>query len=202
MVKMDLAQSSSRRDQILRTAAEFFGERGYDSATVREIASAVGFTNSGSLYHHFKSKEAILKELLHRFWTIRWTELDVILSKKEPATDALQELVASTLQATIDYPSEILILNNDSDTLALSPEFAFLRENESRSGEVWRGLISEAIEEGTFKTEIDIDLVYRTLMGAILWGGRWFDPSGPLNVTEVAEGICEIVFYGAATSKE
>jgi len=54
--------NSKTKDNILKTSARFFSERGYDKVTIREIAKDVGI-NPASLYYHFPSKEAILQEL-------------------------------------------------------------------------------------------------------------------------------------------
>ncbi|MGS0562549.1 TetR/AcrR family transcriptional regulator [Microbacterium aurugineum] len=59
-------QSSERRDQIISIAARLIAKRGYSATTVRDIADEAGIL-SGSLYHHFSSKEAILQEILHSF---------------------------------------------------------------------------------------------------------------------------------------
>ena len=55
---------SERRDEILAIAAQLFAERGFAATTVREIADAAGIL-SGSLYHHFDSKESMVDELVH-----------------------------------------------------------------------------------------------------------------------------------------
>ena len=59
---MDDKDNSKTKDSILRTAAKFFSERGYDKVTIREIAKDVGI-NPASLYYHFPSKEAVLQDL-------------------------------------------------------------------------------------------------------------------------------------------
>lgn len=48
---------------ILKKALELFSERGYDSVSVGEIASAVGI-KAPSLYNHYKSKEAIFQAIV------------------------------------------------------------------------------------------------------------------------------------------
>ena len=53
---------TTTKEKIMRVAAKMFSERGYDKVTMREIATAVGI-NSASIYHHFPSKDAILKSL-------------------------------------------------------------------------------------------------------------------------------------------
>ena len=43
-----------------------FAERGLRATTVRDIADSAGIL-SGSLYHHFKSKEQMVEEVLRDF---------------------------------------------------------------------------------------------------------------------------------------
>ncbi len=51
------------RDRILDAALEAFSERGFDGATVRQIAAKVGVSDP-ALYAHFKSKKEIFEALL------------------------------------------------------------------------------------------------------------------------------------------
>ena len=60
------ALRSRRRADMVAIAAELFAQKGYRATTVREIADAAGIL-SGSLYHHFDSKESIGDEILSGF---------------------------------------------------------------------------------------------------------------------------------------
>jgi len=51
-----------RRDQILRAAVKIFGERGYSSATISDIANEAGVAH-GTVYLYFRSKADILQSL-------------------------------------------------------------------------------------------------------------------------------------------
>ena len=53
---------SSRRREILETAARLICEKGYDGASIQDIADACGLTKAG-LYHHIRSKEHLLLEI-------------------------------------------------------------------------------------------------------------------------------------------
>lgn len=55
--------STSRRDQILEVAADLFAERGFHGVSIAELGSACGFSGP-ALYKHFRSKQAILAEML------------------------------------------------------------------------------------------------------------------------------------------
>ena len=59
------APPSERRAHLVMLAGELFAEKGFRATTVREIADAAGIL-SGSLYHHFDSKESIGDEILSR----------------------------------------------------------------------------------------------------------------------------------------
>src|SRR3546814_3574040 len=60
--------SPDRREKILESSAELFARKGVATTTVREIGDAAGVF-SGSLYHYFKSKNAIVAELMRGFIT-------------------------------------------------------------------------------------------------------------------------------------
>jgi len=54
-----------RKQEILDSALVAFGQKGFYKATLADVASAAGITAAG-LLHHFKTKEALLVELLHQ----------------------------------------------------------------------------------------------------------------------------------------
>ena len=56
----------TRRSEILQTAASLIASSGLRTS-LQEIADAAGIL-PGSLYHHFESKEAILVELIRRYY--------------------------------------------------------------------------------------------------------------------------------------
>lgn len=53
--------STPTRDRLLDEAMRLFGERGYDATSVAEIERSAGLTpGAGGLFHHFRTKEAVL----------------------------------------------------------------------------------------------------------------------------------------------
>ncbi|ADD42297.1 TetR/AcrR family transcriptional regulator [Stackebrandtia nassauensis] len=56
-------RTAKRREDILRAATEIFGNRGYKSGSLTEIAEQVGMTHAGIL-HHFGSKNQLLLAVL------------------------------------------------------------------------------------------------------------------------------------------
>ncbi|MDP1570757.1 MAG: helix-turn-helix domain-containing protein [Vicinamibacterales bacterium] len=60
-------RSERSRTVILDAALELFSHRGYGATSIRDIAGAAA-VSTGSVYHHFKDKEAIFQTLLDQFW--------------------------------------------------------------------------------------------------------------------------------------
>lgn len=58
-----VSDPSSARGRLLNEAARLFRDKGYERTTVRDLAAAVGI-QSGSLFHHFRTKEEILKAVM------------------------------------------------------------------------------------------------------------------------------------------
>ena len=59
------APSDSRRQQILDTAVQLFGEKGYHATSLREVAAAAGLSQT-DLLHHFPVKSSLLRGVLDR----------------------------------------------------------------------------------------------------------------------------------------
>ncbi|MGB5950508.1 MAG: helix-turn-helix domain-containing protein [Parvibaculum sp.] len=52
------------RDRIKLAALKLFAERGVDGVSIREIVSEAGQRNVGSLHYYFRTKEALVRELV------------------------------------------------------------------------------------------------------------------------------------------
>ncbi|MCX0247828.1 TetR/AcrR family transcriptional regulator [Streptomyces drozdowiczii] len=59
------AKGRARREQIVATAAEVYGDVGYRGASLREIAKRAGISHVGLMYY-FPSREALLAAVLER----------------------------------------------------------------------------------------------------------------------------------------
>jgi TetR/AcrR family transcriptional regulator len=59
------ARGARTRERILDAAEAVFAERGFDGATLRDVAARVGIRNP-SLYNHFDSKESLYAAVLER----------------------------------------------------------------------------------------------------------------------------------------
>jgi AcrR family transcriptional regulator len=194
------AAPGSRRQQLLDIAAGLFAERGFTNTTVRDIADAAGIL-SGSLYHHFDSKEAMVDELLDTFQTALWEEYDAIEASDRSPRAKLEAVVRVSFDAIDQHHSEVAIFQNDAAHLAGFDRFAYLEERNVRFRDLWTGLLREGIEAGELRSDLDVELVYRFLRDTVWVAVRWYRPGGDLSPSDIADQYLRILLEGIATSR-
>lgn len=177
------ASTPSRRDEILGIAAAGFARSGFDGCSVREIAREAEIL-SGSLYHHFASKDEMVVEILSHYWDLLFGAYERVLDAHAPADDTLTELVMATLAVAAECPNEVRILHQDWHYL--SEVLTDLDENMGRIERTFTTIVEAGAAEGILRRDIDPRIAYRTIMGAIAWVTRWYNPGGPLSMHEIA----------------
>src|SRR5947209_17864749 len=99
---------NSRRDELLDLAATMFAERGLRATTVRDIADSAGIL-SGSLYHHFSSKEAMVDEILRGFLDDLFSRYREIVASGLSARDTLDALVLASYESFDQWHAAVAI---------------------------------------------------------------------------------------------
>src|SRR5256886_17321047 len=88
------------RQEILRTAARLFQQRGYDATSMNDIAATLKLSKGG-LYHHFQSKDEILFNLMdHAMDITQQRVIDPVRSTTDPER-RLRMLVRLHLDAVL-----------------------------------------------------------------------------------------------------
>ena len=187
--------SSERRDELLDIAAELFADRGLKATTVRDIAEAAGIL-SGSLYHHFDSKETMVDEILRSFLDDLFGEYDAILDRKLPPRERFEAIVTASFDALDRHHSAVAIYQNEARLLADVPRFGYIRERLVQFKTMWSDLLREGIRDGSFRKDLDVDLAYRFFRDTVWVGVRWYRPGGKTGVGDVTKQYLEIVLDG------
>jgi len=188
--------TADRRQQILDVSAELFAERGYASTTVRNIAERTGLL-SGSLYHHFDSKDAILDEILTEFVDelIRRDEAVLAESGDDPRR-ALEGLISVTLNAIADHRPAILLLQNDWPVLRDVPRFKHLSDKGAIIDRMWTSVLEEGRQRKVFRDDLALDLVWRFVRDALWVAARWYEPGRRYTLDDIADEYSKLIFRG------
>jgi AcrR family transcriptional regulator len=187
--------SGGRRGELLAIAAGLFAEKGFKNTTVRDIADAAGIL-SGSLYHHFDSKESMVDEILSTFQEELFASYDSVLVSDADARSKIDQAVRLSFRAIDQHPFEVAIFQNEADYLGTFPRFGYLAERNAQSRQVWVSLLEEGIRTGALRDDLDIDLTYRFIRDTVWVAVKWYRPGGPLTHEAVADQYLTILLDG------
>ena len=195
MTSAAAGQPVSRRDELLDLAATMFAERGLRATTVRDIADSAGIL-SGSLYHHFSSKEQMVDEVLRGFLDWLFERYEQIIEGEPNPLERLKGLFMASFEAIEDRHAQVVIYQDEAKRLAGQERFAYVEERNQEQRKMWLDLLNQGVEDGSFRPDIDVDLVYRFIRDTTWVSVRWYQPGGPLTAEEVGRQYLSIVLGG------
>lgn len=180
----------SPRGRLLSAAAHLFRDKGFDRTTVRDIAAAVGI-QSGSIFHHFKSKEAILYAVMEEVIRFNTERLRRAVAAGATPLERLRNLVRAELTATVGDTHEAMVV--------MVAEWRCLSEHNQRRAlalrdvyeRLWLDVLGDLREEGAFRA--DPFIIRRLLTGMIGWTPNWFNSNRSLSVEDLADIIVDRV---------
>ena len=192
-------QPVSRRDELLDLAATMFAERGLRATTVRDIADSAGIL-SGSLYHHFKSKEQMVEEVLRDFLDWLFGRYREIVETEPNPLGRLKGLFMTSFEAIEHRHAQVVIYQDEAKRLSSLPQFDFVDARNKEQRKMWINLLNEGVEQGCFRPDIDVDVVYRFIRDTTWVSVRWYQPGGPLTAEEVGRQYLSIVLGGISAT--
>jgi AcrR family transcriptional regulator len=184
-----------RIQEILTTAAELFGERGYDGVSLEDVADRLDVTK-GSLYYYFASKDELVTaaiETLGNEWTARLERLP----EAQDGTPAsrLRALIREHITIAVrEYPAALrLFLVPQSWPDAQHDRIKDLRQ---RHDLVFRRVVEEGVAAGDF-TVTTVDTVLQCMHAAMsqapVWCGGLSDPALSTALDELADTLMMLV---------
>ncbi len=189
--------TNSRRAELLAIAAGLFAEKGFKNTTVRDIADAAGIL-SGSLYHHFDSKESMVDEILRTFQEELFGQYDQILAGDLDPLAKLEQAVVVSFEAIDKHRDEVAIFQNEAVYLLTFDRFAYLADRNQQSREVWLTLLRGGVDAGVLRDDLDLELTYRFIRDTVWVAVSWYRPGGRRTHTEIARQYLSILLEGIA----
>ncbi len=185
-------RGTPRRGAILDAAARLFAQRGVGATTVREIAGDVGVL-SGSLYHHFPSKEAIADEIVQSYLRDLLTAYREVLSVPSHPRDAFRGLVAASLGAAQRHPHATDVYRSELRRRGRASELT------AAAGEVeqaWLQVLERGRELRVFRGDVPLWVVYRMIRDALFRSRPSEGTRTPEDQRATAEVMTSLVLDG------
>jgi len=189
-----------RREVILDRAADLFARQGVAATTVREIADAVGIL-SGSLYHHFASKDDIVDAIVGSFMSDLVGRYDEVLRSTADPAARLRGLVIASLTTVQSHPHATEIYQNDARYLAQTGDGKTpVTENARLIRRAWIGVLEEGVAAGLFRSDVPVSVIYPLLRDGLWLTARWFKPTRGYGYEQLAEDYLKVFVEGIGTA--
>jgi AcrR family transcriptional regulator len=186
-----------RRGELLDIAARLFAERGLRATTVRDIADAAGIL-SGSLYHHFDSKESMVDEILSGFLDTLFDRYREIVAQPLDPRRTLEAIVVASFEALDEHHAAVAIYQAEARRLADQPRFSYIPQRLTEFRRMWHDVLEAGMADGSFRANLDVELCYRFLRDTVWVGVGWYRPGGKLAIADIARQYLSIVIDGIA----
>ena len=148
MAKINAGKNASKKEVIIKKAAVLFRTKGFNAASMRELAEAVG-VEAPSLYNHIGSKSELLQAICFKVANEFTAQLDETENKNSGITNKVELIVRFHIKMMLDEFDAVFVANHEWKHLQEPFLSNFL--NQRRSYE--KKLVA-LIEEGIKKREL------------------------------------------------
>lgn len=160
---------------------------------MNDLAAAVHLQKA-SLYHHFKSKQEILLEILDKALQLLLDRISPITEKPIPSDKKLRLMICEYLQ--------ILAENVDLAAVLLFEHRALERRqharhipNRDKFESLWKDVVTEGANKKLFQCD-DPSLTVRALLGQMNWTITWYHPDGEKSIEQIADSYSDLLLNG------
>ncbi|MCB1246415.1 MAG: TetR family transcriptional regulator [Acidimicrobiia bacterium] len=182
------------REDIVVVAGKRFATFGYHGTSMRDLGDDLGILGS-SIYAHIGGKHELLVAVVERagekFADVAET---ASAADTDPAT-TLGLLIRGHIDVLCDHRSEAKTFLDEATYLDPDDRRRVTRQRDAYEA-VFRSTIRSGIEQGQFRSDLEVTVagIYvLSILNAIL---RWYDPDGPMDRTRLAADMHEFVVSG------
>ena len=183
MARTQAADYEQRREAIVEHAAELFAERGFQGASVSDLAAACK-TSKSLFYHYYPSKEDVLYAVMASHIDALVEIADEVERLEGGAEARLQRLVHGFMRLYAGAAARQKVLLNELDNLP-APRRTEIVRKQRRLIELVERLVVELhppLRADAARTRAAAMLLF----GMINWTHTWFNPRGPVSADDLA----------------
>jgi TetR/AcrR family transcriptional repressor of mexJK operon len=195
-----------RRQQILTAAAAVFADKGFDRATIRDVARAAGIAD-GSIYNYFRDKQDLLVHLPHQFIRPPIEALRAASSADQSlAPEMLLQSMAQNIVNVMTQNRELArVLFTSVPLMDEDLRAEYMRQVPLYAFEALEKYITTQQAAGVFRADLDAAIAARAFPGMMLFFLLVQELLQPPNLprfeyAEVLPQVVEIFLRGVTAS--
>jgi len=188
----------NRKEAILKAAIQLFAERGFHVTATSEVAKRAGVAE-GTIFHHFKTKEGILRYIFDEMMDVYVEGIKTRLIKGISGLDAIEELIRFHFRFSEERSEELTVVIRDFPfriTEPGSPLREVVTSGLLRVTNIIRECIEMGQKDGSIRDISPTEAAF-TIQG-MLNGLSRFKLLGHLTVPDLSEQVVDFCLHGLA----
>ena len=187
----------ARREEIVQAAAHVFRDRGYEAATLRDVAVALG-TDRASLYYYVGSKEELLQEIVREALGRDIQAAEAVKRSRAKTPEKIRALIETMVTSYAEnYPHMNVYMEDLSRIARQDSEWSTDIIKRTRTYEsLVHSILLKGRSDGTLRNDLPMELCALALFGMINWMHRWYRPNLKWSPQEIADTYTEIFLNG------
>ncbi len=179
-------------ESVTDAAVRVFNRRGYEAASMEDVARETGLTKS-SLYYHVSGKEELLARALERAFGRLLGVLEEPGAQSGAPLKRLRHIVYRGVIVTLEFVQEVELLQRIKGNTPTERQAMARRRRFDRAV---AALVAEAAAAGELRADIEPGLLTRLIFGMGNSITQWYRHEGRMRPEQIAEAVSHLVFEG------
>ncbi len=186
-------KGEDRKEEIFETAAQLFGERGYNAVSMRDLAEALGI-KAASLYNHISSKQELLSTIIISVAETFTEGMNKIISSRKSVVEKLDDVIELHVRITIESSSALASLNNDWRHLK-EPDLSYFLDMRESYEENFRKILKAGVKKKEVK-KLNIEVMLFTILTSLRTLNQWYSKKQGVDQAELSAQMKQLLLHG------
>jgi TetR/AcrR family fatty acid metabolism transcriptional regulator len=191
----NLTKKEARKNKILRSAERVFGQKGFQDATISEIAKEAKISEA-SIYEYFSTKEGLLFSVPTKYASELFDLVEFHLKLIRGAGNKLRSIIYLLLSSYEEHPDNasiiMLILKNNKKFLNTEGHLEI-----KKALKIIDDTIDEGIKTGEFRADINVYLIRSMIIGTMEHlVTNWLMTGRPESLSDFIDPLVDTVIEG------
>ena len=184
--------------ELVDAAARIFQAKGYEAASIQDIAEALGILK-GSIYYYIDSKEDLLFAVVQEVHETALANLERLRQVDAGPLAKIRLFVQMHIRHFTDNQVKVTVFFHDFRSLAGERRDYIVAERAAYTNYL-RELIAEGQRDGTVCPDVDPKLATLAILGMINWTYQWYQAEGARDAGEIGAAFADLAVAGLTCS--
>ncbi|HEX4217889.1 MAG TPA: TetR/AcrR family transcriptional regulator [Acidimicrobiales bacterium] len=190
----------NKTEDILAAAEAVWAERGYRATSMTDLAQAAGLSKPG-LYHYVTSKEQLLVLLYQTVMEQHLVEERAVIDSSTSAAESLRRILAQRAAYSCRQ-QKLWRIFTEEEAEVPAELMGVIRQQRREREDFLVKVVEEGVAAGEFRLTATPRIAVRSMVGAVNFCYKWFDPTGPKDADQIGSEVAAFLVSALVPEKK